>query len=460
MKYGYTMRLRFLQAFFFTFSLLAQQPDAVIDITDEQRDPRIAVPDIRGPVDAAEAVDEFNDNLWEALEASGRLDMVTKSFYPRTAPRKPEDLQIGADRLPDDPGARGLWLLGWADTPVQSRYLVYGLITEINERLMLSGYVSDVTQESRAASFVFGKRYYAAVSKAGARGMAFEFSRDILRNLGLGTGLAGSRIYFVRREEDSDFKEIWGMDYDGGNKQKLTDYRSLCITPAVSQDGRRIAFTTYVEGRPKIYVHSLETGRRLTFYNQEASLNTTPAFTPDSQSILFASSVSGHSQIYQADLDGGNLRRVSYSQSIDVHPAVNPKTGRQITLVSGASGPPQIYLMDIDGVNRRRLSGGGGDAVQPAWDPEGERVAFSWTRGYEIGNYNVFLIDVATGEYTQLTHGAGRNEHPYFAPSGTHIVFSSNRLGTTQIWTMRADGTQLRQLTSRGINESPVWALQ
>ena len=456
------MKLRFLYAFFLAFSLAAQQPDAVIDITEEQRDPRIAVPDIRGPAAAAAAVDEFNDELWEALEASGRLDMVAKSFYPRTAPRKPEDLQVDADRLPDDPGARGLWLLGWADVPVQARYLAYGLIDRVNDRLRLSGYVSDVTQESRAASFVFGKRYYAAVSEAGARGMAFDFSRDILRNLGLGTGLAGSRIYYVRRDEGSSFKELWAMDYDGSNKRKLTDYDNLCLTPAVSPDGRRIAFTTYVEGLPKIYVHSLETGRRLTFYNQETSLNTTPAFTPDGRSVAFASSVSGTSQIYMTDLDGGNLRRVSYSRSIDVHPAINPKTGRQIAFVSGASGTPQVYVMDIDGVNRRRLSGGGGDAVQPAWDPAGERIVFSWTRGYEIGNYNIFLVDVATGKYTQLTHSAGRNEHPYFAPSGTHIVFSSDRLGGsgTQIWTMRADGTQLKQLTSRGVNESPVWALQ
>ncbi len=454
------MRLRFLYALSLTFSLVAQQPDAVIDITDEQRDPRIAVPDIRGPVDAAGAVDEFNDELWEALEASGRLDMVAKSFYPRTAPRTPEDMQIGADRLPDDPGARGLWLIGWADVPVQSRYLVYGLIAKVNDRLMLSGYVSDVTQESRDASYVFGKRYYASATEAGARGIAFDFSRDILQNLGLGAGLAGSRIYYVHRDEGSDFKELWAMDYNGSNKQKLTNYRNLCLTPAVSRDGRRIAFTTYVEGLPKIYMHSLETGRRLTFYNQEASLNTTPAFTPDDRSIAFASSVSGRSQIYMADLDGGNLHRVSYSRSIDVHPAINPKTGRQIAFVSGASGPPQVYVMDIDGVNRRRLSRGGGDAVQPAWDPAGERIVFSWTRGYEIGNYNIFLIDVATGEYTQLTHSAGRNEHPYFAPSGTHIVFSSNRSSGTQIWTMRADGTQLKQLTSRGSNESPVWALQ
>ena len=87
------------------------------------------------------------------------------------------------------------------------------------------------------------------------------------------------------------------------------------MTPAVSPDGSRIAFTTFVEGLPAIYMHSLETGRRLTFYNQKASLNTTPSFHPNGQKIAFASSATGHSQVYTADLDGRNFRRISYTRS-------------------------------------------------------------------------------------------------------------------------------------------------
>ncbi len=435
-----------------------QQPDAVIMLSDELRDPRTALPQIRGPLAAASAIDRFNDEVWKALEASGRLELVPRSFYPRSAPRQPEDLQTDAENMPEDPGARGLWLGGWQEAPVLARYLVYGQIDDVDGRLALHGYVADVTQESAEASYVFGKRYYNEANLVGARAMAFEFARDILQNLGLGEGLAGTRIYYVHRDDGDDRKEIWAMDYDGRNKERVTNYRSLCLTPAVSPAGNRIAFTTFAEGVPKIYVHSLETGRRLPFYNQDASLNTTPSFAPDNSSIYFASSGTGRSQLYRADPDGGNLRRISFSRSIDVHPSVNPKTGAHIAFVSDASGMPQVYIMSADGTNRRRVSGGGGDAVQPAWDPTGERLAFAWTRGYEIGNYNIFMVDVASGRYTQLTHSSGVNEHPTFSPSGTHIVFASDRRGSTQIWSMRADGTQLQQLTSRGTNESPVWA--
>ena len=434
---------------------VAQQTDLRIDIQESAQAPRIAVPNLGGPLTVADEVDVFNTTLWNDLEASAKFEMVAKSFYPRTTPRQPEDFQTG-ENVPDDPGARGLWLEGWSEPPVTTRYLSFGSLEAGDDRLVLSGFLYDVGRQEQGAAHIFGKRYFAPRGSEGARQLAHDLSRDILQNLGLGAGLAGSKIYFVSKR--TGHQEIWSMDYDGRNQRALTDYENLTLTPAVSPDASKFAFTSYFMGNPRIFIHSLETNRRLTFYNQEASMNATPAFTPDGERIVYASSATGHSQIYMADLDGRNLRRISYSRSIDVDPAVNPKTGAQIAFVSGRSGPPQVYLMDIDGANVRKLTPGGGDAVQPAWDPQGENIAFAWTRGFEPGNYNIFIMNVATGKLVQLTYGVGRNEHPYFSPSGTHIAFVSNRSGGTQIWTMRADGTHLKKLTRRGKNMQPVWA--
>jgi TolB protein len=432
-----------------------QRPDFVGEVGGEQQAPRLAVPDMLASAEAGSQIGVFNDTLWNDLDSAGQFEMVSKSFYPRATPRRPEEVHVGEANLPVDPGARGLWLLGWSQPPVTARYMTFGYVEVIGDRLVLNGYLYDTTAANMASAHIFGKRYYAAVSEAGARQLAHDFSRDVLENLGLGSGLAGSRIYFVSDRTGKD--EIWAADFDGNNQTQLTNYKNLCMTPAVDKDATKLAFTTFVTGTPNIYIHSLETNRRLTFYNQEASLNTTPWFLPNGSGILYASSISGRSQIYRADLDGRNLQRVSYSHAIDVHPVVNPKTGAQVAFTSGRSGIPQIYLMDMDGANVRKLSPGGGDAVQPSWDPQGENVAFAWTRGFEPGNYNIFIINVATEQLVQLTYGAGRNEHPSWSPSGTHLVFSSNRSGGTQIWTMRADGTQPVRLTSQGRNHMPMW---
>ena len=84
-------------------------------------------------------------------------------------------------------------------------------------------------------------------------------------------------------------------------------------------------------------------------------------------------------------------------------------------------------------------------------------IAFAWTQGYEPGNLNIFIIDVADGSYVQLTHGEGKNENPTWAPDGVHLAFSSTRSGREQIWSMRADGSDLKQLTTEGANSNPAW---
>jgi TolB protein len=114
--------------------------------------------------------------------------------------------------------------------------------------------------------------------------------------------------------------------------------------------------------------------------------------------------------------------------------------------------------MNIEGADVQRLSNGEGEAVNPAWHPDGQHIAFAWTRGFSPGNYNIFVMDVASRQVVQLTHGAGRNENPSWAPDGRRIVFASTRGGSQQIWTMLADGSELRQLTTQSRNEKPVWS--
>jgi TolB protein len=444
---------------------VAQQSDVIIKLTKADKI-ALAVPDLRGAGEAQPFMDAFNQTLWNDLQGSGLYNMVPKSMYPLQTPQRPEDfrrpimptVRPRPGEPPPRPISQGPWLTDWSEPPVKANYLAFGYTAGESGQIVLRGWLYNVSQPDISGAQVLGKTYLGPLNEDGARKVAHEFAADILKQFG-GVSLNNTKIYYVHASAPG-VKDIWSMDPDGSNQKQITFYKSLALTPAVSPDGTRIAFTSFARGNPGIFVHSLETGRRLPFYSPTSPLVATPEFTPDGQNVLFASSVSGSTQLYLSNADGSNLRRISYSRSIDMEPKVNPKTGTDMVFISDRSGMPQIYRMSMEGTDIHMLTTGEGEAVNPAWHPDGQHIAFAWTRGFAPGNYNIFVMDVATRQFVQLTHGAGRNENPSWAPDGRHLVFSSNRSGSAEIWTMLADGTQLQRLTTQGGNQQPVWSKQ
>ena len=441
-------------------------------ITGSGKKPAIAVPDFRGAGDAQRFMNAFNATLSRDLETSGQITIQPKTTYPLRVPQQPSDF-----RPPDGSSNAGPWFTDWSSPPVNANFLAFGYAAAQNGQMVLYGWLYDLAQSNTSSAQVLGKVYSGSLDEAGARKVSEEFACDIVKNFG-GTCLIGTRIYFV--SDRTGHKEIWSMNYDGSDQKEFTSYGSITTFPTVSADGTKIAFTTYPVlassraatdgfrsavpqkgqnlGQPQIYVHSLETGRKLVYYNQRASMNAASDFMPDSRHLLIYSTAGGgYSQIFETDLDGAGLKQITHSGALDVEPKVNPKTGADIVFVSGRGGTPQIYRMNIDGTDILRLTTGEGDAVNPAWNPDGQHIAFSWTRGFEPGNFNIFIMDVATRDVTQLTHGEGRNENPSWAPDGVHLVFSSKRGRTTELYSMLADGTGMQQLTTQGNNEKPVW---
>jgi TolB protein len=438
--------------------------DLKITLQEGQR-PALAIPDLRGDAQAQPFMGAFNDTLWSDVQGSGFFKMVPKTMYPKANPQQASDWRQAPPAVQTPPGRNrtaepapppnggGLWLTDWSSPPVQADHIAFGYTAVQNGVLVLYGWMYDVGRGSQT----IGARYVASsVDQAGARQIAHQFAADIIAQFG-GKSLFGTHIYFTSNR--TGHKEIWGMDPDGGNQRQITNFRDISTQPAASPEGGKIAFTSWVHTNPAIFVFSVDPIRDLRFYNQRASVNSSPSFTPDGKQIVYSSSAPNDRccRIFIANLDGSGLRPISSVGFIDTEPKINPKTGNEIVFVSGRSGPQQVYRMNMDGSDVERLTPGEGEASNPSWHPGGQIIAYAWTRGYATGNFNIFTMDVASRAYTQLTHSEGRNENPSWAPDGVHLVFMSTRSGSHQIWTMLADGTQARQLTTQASNETPVW---
>lgn len=442
------------------FALNAQDADILAKISGNGDKPRVAVPDFRGSGDAQNLMNTFNSTLWNELDYSGVLQLVAKSFYPLEVPQQPADFKAPTTTTPVRRGEKpqtvrnGPWLTDWSGTPTSATHLAFGYTGIQDGRLVLFGWLYNLSQPTPAAAQVIGKLYFGSLDEAGARKVAHDFAADILAQFNA-IPLAGSKIYFV--SDRTGFKEIWSMDYDGSNQKQITNYKSITSYLGVSQDGKYLAFTTYAQGNPKIMVMSLETGKRMAFLNPVSSVVSTPEFSADDKKLYFAASIDGWTQLCVADIDGGNMQRISHVRAIEVSPKINPKTGNDMLFISGRSGIEQMWHMNLDGTNMERLTPGTGYVANPAWQKDGQFVAFAWTAGYEPGAYNIFIMDIAKKEPIQLTHGDGRNENPWWAPDGLHLAFSIKKGNSTQIYSMLADGRQVQQLTTQGNNFQPVW---
>ena len=404
---------------------------------------RLAVPDFKSSTSDAQStalLKPFNDTLWNDLDNSGVVELVSKSFYPLQAPGQPSDVTLPA----------------WNSPPPNAAMLAFGNLGVAGGKVTAQGWLFDV--KNTGSPQVLGKQYSDNATEEAARFIAHKFADEIIFRLGGGIpGICESKIYFV--SDRSGHKEIWVMDYDGSNQKQVTHQGSISLSPRVSPDGSRLAFSSLTKSGWEIMMYSLDLNRMVGFPHLGGT-NLSPAWSADGSKLAFSSSRSGTSQIYIADASGANLHRVTGNRGPDVSPVWNRKTGAQIAFVSGATGLPQVYTIESDGSNQQRMSDQG-YAVSPAWAPNGQFLALSWIRKYgpgAPGSADLYLMDIASKQWVQLTHDGGRNDFPSWAPDGRHIVFQSSRSGKEEIWMMLADGTKIRQLTFTGRNTQPNWS--
>ena len=383
----------------------------------------------------------FDNTLYSDLQNAGVFDVVSKSMAPPVQPGSQQDVQLAT----------------WSAAPVSAEMLAFGTFTASGQ-LNVTAFLDDT--KNTGSPQVLGKQYSDAASVQGARHIAHRFADEIIERLTGIPGIAETSIYYVSSRGGS--KEIWAMDYDGEDPRQLTHLGTISLSPHISPDNARVAFSSLGRRGWSLHMFSVDLNRAVAF-NSPGGTTLSPAWSSNGSRLAFSSDrEGGDSEIYSSDPSGGDLHRLTNFRGPDVSPCWNPKTNAQIAWVSGRTGLPQIYIMDPDGANVQRMTDGG-YATSPSWSPNGQFLAFAWNRKYgpgAPGGQDIYIMDIASRRWVQLTHDAGANDFPSWSPDGRHIVFQRRGPDGTQVWTMLANGTEEHQLSHGGANSEPDWSFK
>jgi len=199
--------------------------------------------------------------------------------------------------------------------------------------------------------------------------------------------------------------EIYFMNPDGTGVVQVTDEVNggWSISPAVSPDGSRIAFSWFV---------------------------------------LSGGGFEEEWEIYTINVDGTEVRNVTNHPAFDGwRPAWSPD-GSRIAFFSLRDGNDEIYTMRADGTDLRRLTDDPADDANPAWSPDGTKIAFVSDRGADAPlHYGIYVMNADGSDPTLITDHSADDDWPAWSPDGTKIAFTSDRSGDRGIWVMNADGS-------------------
>jgi TolB protein len=301
------------------------------------------------------------------------------------------------------------------------------------------------------------------VDEGGAGEYARELSRVVVSDL-VGTGL------FREIPEDAHISQI--TSFDGG--VAFEDWRAVnaqvLVTGAVSVSGDRITvkFRAYdvangqaIEGAALQFAGTTAGWRRMAHKVADVvySKITGEGGYFDSRVVFVSESGPKNARAKRLavmDYDGANVAYLTDSASIVLAPRFSP-AGDRILYTSYETGFPRITLMDVGSLERRTLSEQPGTMTfAPRFSPDGGTVVFSLEQG---GNSDIYVLNIRSGNISQLTNAPSIETAPSFSPDGSQIVFESDRSGQPQIYVMSAGGGEARRVSGgEGRYGTPVWS--
>jgi len=330
----------------------------------------------------------------------------------------------------------------------------------------------------KAWSVLTGKEIYSKsfkIDQRTVRPRAHEIADGIYRAVTGKPSVFNSKITFISDRgtfgKDS-VKELYLMDFDGNRVEKLTNFNSIVLSPAVAPDNSKIMFSVIAShkivtrGKVKITknidlkMYDLK-NKSISTITDRPGINSGAIFSSSGDLIYMTQSFKGNADIYEMNINTGKTRNVTSHYADDVDPSIT-RDGSMMAFLSSRPGKAHIYTMDPNQPEKgvKRISFVGQFNATPRFSPDGKEIVFgSWVDS----GFDLYRIASDGNHLSRLTKDFGSNEEPVYSPDGEFIVFTSKRVisrtnAVQDIYIMNRDGEILGQLTQNfGRCYSPQW---
>jgi len=289
-------------------------------------------------------------------------------------------------------------------------------------------------------SLLLAKRYRSRPEEW--RKLVHHLADDILLAVTGEKGIMSSRIVFVSGNKRN--KDVYIAGIDGQNVRQITSFHNITVSPSISPDGRFLAYTSYKEGKPNLYVMDLDTGKDIHAEREEGMKLGTTWF--GKSTLGYAKTSGNQSTIYTFDAASRQKKAVFTKEGILASPSFSPD-GTKMAFVSDMYGSPQIFLKDISSGSVKRLTYSGNYNTSPSFSPKGDLIAFAAKIN---GSFEICTMNIDGSNQRVLTSG-GINDSPHFSSCGRYIIYSSKKGDQYNVYIMLYNGENKRllKLTSK-----------